>query len=64
MSSVECLTFCGNVMSVWSLTDASRTSPLQGHLTVLKVTVTVCHTAEHCGEECDHWCVECKRMEQ
>ena len=40
-------------MSVWSLSDASRTSPLQGHLTVLKVTVTVCHTAEHYGEEYD-----------
>jgi len=26
---------------------------LQGHLTVLKVTVTVCHTAEHYGEEYD-----------
>ena len=31
--------------------DTSRTSPLQGHLTVSKVTVTVCHTAEHYGEE-------------
>jgi len=27
----------------------TRTSPLEGHLTVLKVTVTVCHTAEHYG---------------
>jgi len=26
---------------------------LQGHLTVLKVTVTVCHTAKHYGEEYD-----------
>jgi len=26
-----------------------------GHLTVLKVTVTVCHTAEHYGEEYDDW---------
>jgi len=33
--------------------DTSRTSPLQEHLTVLKVTVTVCHTAEHYGEEYD-----------
>jgi len=28
-------------------------SPLQGQVTVLKVTVTVCHTAEHRGEEYD-----------
>jgi len=33
------------------LDDTSRTSPLQGHLTVLKVTV--CHTAGHYGEEYD-----------
>ena len=26
---------------------------LQGHLTVLKVTVTVCHTAGHYGEVYD-----------
>jgi len=26
---------------------------LQGHLTVLKVTVTVCHTAERYGDEYD-----------
>ena len=26
-----------------------KTSPLQGHLTVLKVTA--CHTAGHCGEK-------------
>ena len=31
--------------------DTSRTSPLQGYLTVLKVTV--CHTAAHYGEEYD-----------
>ena len=31
--------------------DTSRTSPLQGHLTVLKVTV--CRTAGHYGEEYD-----------
>ena len=30
-------------------------SQLQGYLTVLKFTVTVCHTAEHCGEEYDDW---------
>jgi len=29
----------------------SRTSPLQGHLAVLKLTV--CHTAGHYGEEYD-----------
>ena len=29
--------------------NTSRTSPLQGHLAVLKVTV--CHTAGHLGEE-------------
>ena len=33
--------------------DTSRTSPLPGHLRVLKVTVTVCHTAGHYGEEYD-----------
>ena len=31
----------------------SWTSPLQGHLTVLKVTV--CHTARHYGEEYKDW---------
>ena len=31
--------------------DTSQTSPLQGHLTVLKVTV--CHVTGHCGEEYD-----------
>ena len=40
-----------HVMSMWSLGHTSRTSPLQGHLTVLKVTV--CHTAGHYGEEYD-----------
>ena len=28
---------------------------MQGHLTVLKVTVTVCHTAKHYGEEYDEY---------
>ena len=29
--------------------DTSRTSPLQGHITVL--TVTVCHTAKHYDDD-------------
>jgi len=33
--------------------DTSPTSPLQGHLTVLKVRPTVCHTAGHYGKEYD-----------
>ena len=43
----ECLPGAGKNYST------SRTSLLQGHLTVLKLTVTVCHTAEHYGEEYD-----------
>ena len=38
------------VKRVWV---CSWTSPLQGHLTVLKVTV--CHTARHYGEEYKDW---------
>ena len=34
------------------------TSPLQGHLTVLKVTV--CHTAGHYGEEYDDRNMQCR----
>ena len=36
------------LMSMGVQGDTSRTSPLQGHL-----TVTVCHTAGHYGEEYD-----------
>ena len=41
------------VRHLLNVNDTSLTSPLQGHLTALKVTVTVCHTAEHYGEEYD-----------
>jgi len=44
---------------MWSLRCYFTISPLQGHLTVLKVTV--CHTAGHYGEE--YVCLKQCRLE-
>jgi len=49
-----------NVMSMWSLRWHFTNKSVTGHLTVLKVTVTVCHTAGHYGEEYDDWNMQCR----
>ena len=40
---------------MWSLRWHFTNKYVAGHLAVLKVTVTVCHTAKHYGEEYDDW---------
>ena len=40
---------------MWRLRWHFTNKYVAGHLAVLKVTVTVCHTAKHYGEEYDDW---------